>query len=414
MNNIVTRRRALVSTVLNQCLRNRNSFGELRVIANNNNTHRRSFFTGGQFEQAQSSNATQSINRPRQPRLQREMQFGLVIVPQGEKWVVERLGRFHSVLESGAHFLIPLIDVIAYKHVTKELAFEITKQAAITKDNVQINIDGVVYIRVTDPEKASYEIDDPFFALSTLAQTTMRSEIGKITLDTTFAERQNLNNAIVEGIEKVAQAWGISIKRYEIRDIVVPEQIRLAMDLEAEAERKKRKTILESLAEKESAENIAQGKKRSVELSSEAAMVEEQNLAKGEAFAVEVKAKAYAEAITRLAESISKPGGERAVSLKLAEQYIESFGNLAKRGNTIIVPANVNDASGMITQAATIFNQVYNTSQQQHSQKQQELEATPRITKEQALDKMIKVLKSDSDQQETLERIEEQQQNNKQ
>jgi regulator of protease activity HflC (stomatin/prohibitin superfamily) len=306
------------------------------------------------------------------------------------------MGKFNSVLDSGFHFLFPVIDTIAYKHSTKELAFEITKQAAITKDNVQINIDGVVYIRVTDPERASYEIDDPFFALSTLAQTTMRSEIGKITLDTTFAERQNLNAAIVEGIEKVAQAWGISIKRYEIRDIVVPEQIRLAMDLEAEAERKKRKTILESIAEKESLENRAQGKKISVQLVSEANMVEEINMAKGEAFAVEAKAKAHAEAITKLAHAISQPGGERAVAFKVAENYIESFGNLAKRGNTIIVPANVNDPSAMVTQAITIFDKIYN------AQKNEE----QTLSKNQALEKMIAHLQLNKhDKEEVLKRL---------
>lgn len=316
----------------------------------------------------------------KRPHSVRQQHPGFVIVPQGEKWVVERMGKLLKVLDSGIHFLIPLVDVVAYKHSTKELAFTITKQTAITKDNVQINIDGVVYIRVHDPEKASYEIDDPFFALSTLAQTTMRSEIGKISLDTTFAERQNLNIAIVEGLEKVANAWGISIRRYEIKDITVPEQIRLAMDLEAEAERKKRKTILESQGERDAQENIALGRKRATELISEANMIEEMNMSKGEAFAIEQKATAYAHAISQLTDAINREGGERAVAFKVAEKYIESFGNLAKRSNTIIVPANVNDASGMITQAATIFDRVLKSSGSG---------GIPTLSKGQALDKMI-------------------------
>lgn len=340
-------------------------------------------------------------------------------MPQGEKWVVERMGKFLRVLDSGIHFLIPLLDVIAYKHSTKELAFNITKQTAITKDNVQINIDGVVYIRVHDPEKASYEIEDPFFALSTLAQTTMRSEIGKISLDTTFAERQNLNHAIVEGLEKVANAWGISIRRYEIRDIAVPEQIKLAMDLEAEAERKKRKTILESQGERDSQENIAQGRKRATELVSEANMIEEMNMAKGEAFAIEQKATAYASAIQKLTDAINREGGERAVAFKVAEKYIESFGNLAKRGNTIIVPANVNDAAGMITQAATIFDNVFHKKGGDNGGARGTSGVVPSLSKEQALEEMIQRLKSVSEtgnanvQQEAEEMIEQLEQQSK-
>lgn len=308
-----------------------------------------------------------------------------MIVPQGEKWVIERLGKFLKVLDSGFHFLIPLVDVIAYKHSTKELAFEISKQTAITKDNVQILIDGVVYARVQDPIKASYEVDRPFFALTTLAQTTMRSEIGKISLDTTFAERQNLNNVIVEGIEKVAQAWGISIRRYEIKDITVPEQIKLAMDLEAEAERKKRKVILESIGERDAQENIALGKKRATELVSEANMTEEMNIAKGEAFSIEQKAKAYANAIYTLTDAINREGGERAVSYKIAEKYIESFAEMARRGNTIIIPATVNDAAGMITQAVTIFDKVFNNKGKGDG-------LIPNLSKEQALDEAIALL----------------------
>ena len=252
---------------------------------------------------------------------------------------------------------------------------EVNKQTAITKDNVQLSLDGVLYTRITDAYKASYEIEKPFVAIMNLAQTTMRSEIGKITLDNTFAERQHLNEKIVQGIEKIASGWGISIQRYEIRDIQVPTQIKQAMDLEAEAERKKRKTVLDSLAEKEAQENVAKGRKTAVELISEANMIEEQNIARGRAFAIKANAEAYAEAIERLAAAISNENGEKAVALKIAEQYIEQFGHLAKAGNTVIIPNNVNDISGQVTQAVTIFDQIFNKTKNQ----------TPALSKEQAL-----------------------------
>lgn len=299
----------------------------------------------------------------------------IIIVPHGEQWVVERFGRFCKTLDSGIHFLLPFLDTVSYKHTTKEIILEVNKQTAITKDNVQLSLDGVLYTRITDAYKASYEIEKPFVAIMNLAQTTMRSEIGKITLDNTFAERQHLNEKIVQGIEKIASGWGISIQRYEIRDIQVPTQIKQAMDLEAEAERKKRKTVLDSLAEKEAQENVAKGRKTAVELISEANMIEEQNIARGRAFAIKANAEAYAEAIERLAAAISNENGEKAVALKIAEQYIEQFGHLAKAGNTVIIPNNVNDISGQVTQAVTIFDQIFNKTKNQ----------TPALSKEQAL-----------------------------
>jgi len=194
-------------------------------------------------------------------RTQRIFPF-VVFVPEAEKWVVERFGKFKKILDSGFHFLIPIIDYIAYKHSLKEVAFAIKSQTAITKDNVQIHIDGVVYIKITDPKLASYGIENPYFGISSLAQTTMRAEIGKITLDKTFSERQLLNLNIVQAIEKPAEDWGIKISRYEIKDMAVPQQIRNAMELEAEAERKKRKTILDSEAQNLSEVNVAEGKKK--------------------------------------------------------------------------------------------------------------------------------------------------------
>ncbi|KAL9655978.1 hypothetical protein ABK040_007599 [Willaertia magna] len=298
----------------------------------------------------------------------------IVMVPQGEIWVVERFGKFKKQLQPGINFILPFLDQVAYKHSTKEISLEVNKQTAITKDNVQLNIDGILYVRITEPYKASYEIERPFIAIMNLAQTTMRSEIGKITLDTTFAERQHLNERIVQGLGKIAENWGFSIQRYEIRDIQVPIQIKQAMDLEAEAERKKRKTVLDSLAQKESQENVARGKKTAVELVSEANMIEEMNVAKGHAFAIKQKAVAYAEAIERLAEAVSKPNGDKALAYKVAEQYIEQFGRLAQVGNTVIVPTNVNDVSAQVTQAVTIFDKIYNKTNNSTISKDEALE----------------------------------------
>jgi regulator of protease activity HflC (stomatin/prohibitin superfamily) len=331
-----------------------------------------------------------------------QFHLGIVIVPQGEKWIVERLGKYSKTLESGIHLLVPIVDRIAYKHSVKEMAYEISKQTAITKDNVQIHIDGIVYFRVEDPYKASYEISDYFVAITNMAQTTMRAEIGKITLDTTFAERQNLNNAIVESIEKVAEGWGINIKRYEIRDITVPAQIKLAMDLEAEAERKKRKTILDSQAERESQENIARGKKIATTLISEANMIEEMNVAKGEAFGISAKAEAQAEAIRKIAQALSETGGDRAVVFRVAESYIEQFGKLAQRGNTVIIPANVNDTVGMVTQATTIFDKLRAVTSNS-------LE-TPKITRDQAIDRLADEMNIDRSQLvSTIEQVQQEQ-----
>jgi regulator of protease activity HflC (stomatin/prohibitin superfamily) len=319
-----------------------------------------------------------------------QFHFGVVIVPQGEKWIIERLGQYNRTLDSGIHFLIPFVDRIAYKHSTKEIMFDITKQTAITKDNVQIHLDGVVYFRVEDPYLASYEIQDYFGAITNLAQTTMRGEIGKITLDTTFAERQNLNKEIVEGIEKVADGWGIKIKRYEIRDITVPQNIKNAMDFEAEAERKKRRTILDSQADRESQENIAKGKKIATTLVSEANMIEEMNIAKGEAFAITTKAEAQANAIRKIAEALNSVGGDRAIVYRIAESYIENFGKLAQRGNTIIIPANVNDTVSMVTQATTIFDKLRSTTSQSVE--------PPVISKAQAIDRLAQELDIDRSQ----------------
>jgi len=273
---------------------------------------------------------------------------GVVIVPQRIAWVVERLGKFHKVLDPGLHFLIPFVDRVSYVHSLKEEAVMIPNQQAITKDNVTISIDGVLYLRVVDAIEASYGVNDPIFAVMQLAQTTMRSEIGKMTLDKTFEERDALNQAIVTIVNEAAQAWGIKCLRYEIRDIIPPTSIKQAMEMQAEAERRKRAEILQSEGDRQSEVNLAQGKRQSAIL-----------YAEGEAQAIMHRAKATAEGIRLVSHAMtSSPGGQQAASLRVAEQWVSSWKEMAKSSNTIVVPANAADASSMVTTAMSIFRQV--------------------------------------------------------
>jgi regulator of protease activity HflC (stomatin/prohibitin superfamily) len=271
-----------------------------------------------------------------------------VIVPQKIAWIVERLGKFHKVLEPGLHFLIPLADRVAYVHSLKEEAVMIPNQQAITKDNVTISIDGVLYLRVVDAEEASYGVNDPIFAVTQLAQTTMRSEIGKMTLDTTLSERDSLNQAIVTIVNDAAKVWGIECLRYEIRDIIPPASIKQAMEMQAEAERRKRAEILQSEGDRQSEVNLAQGKRQSAILAAE-----------GEAQAILQRAKASAEGIRLLSDAITNSsGGREAASLRVAEQWVSSWKEMARSSNTIVVPSNVGDASAMVSTAMSIFRHV--------------------------------------------------------
>ncbi|KAK5965397.1 Prohibitins and stomatins of the pid superfamily [Trichostrongylus colubriformis] len=262
-------------------------------------------------------------------------------VPQQEAWVVERMGKFYKILDPGFNILIPFLDRIKFVQNLREIAIEIPQQGAITVDNVQLQLDGVLYLRVFNPYRASYGVDDPEFAVTQLAQTTMRSEVGKISLDTVFKERELLNENIVQAINKAAEPWGIKCMRYEIRDMHMPAKIQEAMQMQVEAERKKRAAILESEGHRESAINKAEGEKRAAILASEAMEAEQINVARGHAEALRINAEAKAQAIERIAAALNQKGGEEAASLTVAQQYVEAFQHLAKESNTVILPASL-------------------------------------------------------------------------
>ncbi|KAJ1801647.1 Stomatin [Coemansia sp. RSA 2399] len=280
-------------------------------------------------------------------------------VPQQEAWVVERMGRFSRILDPGLAILIPMLDRIAYTQSLKEVAVEIPTQSAITQDNVTLELDGVLYYKVIDAYKASYGVANAAFSVAQLAQTTMRAEIGQMTLDTTLAERNTLNHNIVNAINSASESWGIACLRYEIRDIHPPSKVVEAMHSQVSAERSKRAQILESEGARQSAINVAEGAKQAQILESEAEKAQQINRALGEAEAIRQTAMAEAQAIERVAKAIrGSDGGELAAGLHVAQQYVEAFGKLAKESNTIIVPAAANDVSAMVAQAMTVFNSV--------------------------------------------------------
>ncbi len=277
------------------------------------------------------------------------------VVPQQSAYVMERLGRFHTVLQPGISFIIPFFDRIAYKHSLKEKALDIPEQICITKDNVQVRMDGVIFIQVIDPKKASYGINDFHFAVSQLAQTTMRSEIGKLDLDRTFEERMTINRAVVQSIDEAAISWGVKVLRYEIKNITPPQSVLVAMEKQMQAERERRAVILQSDGEKQAAINVAEGQKQKVVLESEGLRARQINEAEGEAAALLSVAEATAQSIRLVADSISTPGGMDAVQLKVAENLVEQFGKLAKTNNTLILPANFADMGSLIASAMSVI-----------------------------------------------------------
>ena len=267
------------------------------------------------------------------------------IIPYRVVYIIERFGKYHRTIDSGFNLVFPVIDRIAYKHSLKEQALEVPKQICITKDNISVEVDGILYLQIIDPKKASYGITDYLFATIQITQTTMRSVIGKLDLDQTFRERENINAQIVEAIEMAAGPWGVKVTRYEIKDIKPPKTIDDAMEKQMRAEREKRAVIAQSEGEKQARINRAEGE-----------MEELITKAKGKAIEIEKLSVATAEGLVEIARAIRTEGGKDAVTLKLAEQFIKEFGNLAKTNNTMIVPSNLSDVSSLIASITSIVN----------------------------------------------------------
>ncbi len=282
---------------------------------------------------------------------------GVCIVPQQSAYVIERLGKFDRVLNAGISYIIPFIDRKAYVHTLKEQALDIPEQICITRDNVQVGVDGVIFIQVFDPQMASYGISNYMFSIVQLAQTTMRSEVGKIDLDKTFEERTAINSAIVTAINDASRTWGVKILRYEVKNIRPPENVLNAMEKQMQAEREKRAVILQSEGEKQSAVNVAEGQKQKVVLESEAVRQKQINEATGQAEAIRAIAGATADGLRAVAGAVQAQGGMEAVQLRVAEKLVEQFGHLAKQGNTLILPANFGDLSSLIASAMSVVKQ---------------------------------------------------------
>jgi len=277
-----------------------------------------------------------------------------VIVPQQSAYVIETLGKYSKTLRAGFHILVPFVERVAYKHSLKELALDVPEQVCITKDNVQVSVDGILYMQTLEPERASYGISDFAFAISQLVQTTLRSEIGKIELDRTFEERGAINANVVMELDKATQPWGVKVLRYEIRNITPPTDVLTAMEKQMRAEREKRAVVLTSEGERDAKINQAEGEKQRVIKESEASRQQQINEAQGQAEAILAVANATAEGLERVARALSQQGGDKAMQLRVAEEYIGQFGNLAKAGNTLIVPANLSDVAGMIALATQV------------------------------------------------------------
>jgi len=280
-----------------------------------------------------------------------------VVVPQQSAYIVERLGKYAGTLQAGFHLLVPFFDILRYRHSLKENAVDIPAQVCITRDNVQVGVDGVLYLKVLNPERASYGIQDYGFAISQLAQTTLRSEVGKIDLDRTFEERTNINTAVVTELDKASEPWGVKVLRYEIKNITPPADVLAAMEKQMRAEREKRAVILTSEGQRDAAINNAEGEKQETIKASEGNKQQQINEAEGQAAAILAVASATAEGIRRVAEASQAAGGQEAIQLRVAEQYIAEFGKVITNANTIILPSNVSDVASMISTAMAVIGQ---------------------------------------------------------
>lgn len=277
------------------------------------------------------------------------------IVPQRAAFIVQRLGKYSKTLEAGFHTLVPFVDEVAYKHSLKEQALDVPSQICITRDNIAVEVDGILYIQVNDPMKASYGINNFQFAATQLAQTTMRSVIGKLELDKSFEEREAINTSIIDAVDKASEPWGVKVTRYEVKNIIPPQSIKDAMEKQMRAEREKRAVIAESEGEKQAKINRADGIRQEMIAFSEGEKMKRINEANGKAAEIESIAFATAKGIREIANAISDQGGMEAVKLRVAEQYIGEFGKIAKTNNSVIIPANLSDVSGLIATAMTIM-----------------------------------------------------------
>jgi regulator of protease activity HflC (stomatin/prohibitin superfamily) len=279
----------------------------------------------------------------------------LTVVPQQNAWVVERLGKFHATLAPGLNFLMPFIDRVAYRHSLKEIPLDVPSQVCITRDNTQLQVDGILYFQVTDPMRASYGSSNYVVAITQLAQTTLRSVIGKMELDKTFEERDAINASVVSALDEAARNWGVKVLRYEIKDLTPPAEILRSMQAQITAEREKRALIAASEGRRQEQINIATGEREAFIARSEGEKQAEINNAQGEAAAITTVAEATAGAIRKIAEAIREPGGEAAVQLKVAERAVDAFAQLAQKNNTMIVPANMSEVSALIGTVMTLM-----------------------------------------------------------
>jgi regulator of protease activity HflC (stomatin/prohibitin superfamily) len=283
--------------------------------------------------------------------------LAIKIVPQKTAYIIQRLGKYYTTLEAGFHIILPLFDKLAYKHTLKEQAVDVPPQQCITKDNIAVEVDGILYMQVIDPKKASYGIDNYRFAASQLAQTTMRSVMGKLDLDKTFEERETINSAIVDAVDKASDPWGVKVTRYEVKNIMPPQSIKDAMEKQMRAEREKRAAIAESEGDRQAKINRAEGDRQELIARSEGEKQRRINEAEGRAVEIQKVAEATAEGVKKIAAAINEKGGTQAVNLRIAEQYLNEFGKLAKTNNTIIIPSDLSDIAGIIKAASSVIKE---------------------------------------------------------